>query len=344
MRDDQWDIVCRVAAGERINPVPMGFIIDSPWLPGWSGISTIDYYGNDELWFEVNKRAVEQFDEFIFIPGFWAEYGMCLEPSAFGSRCSWHENNLPHADKIFSSMEGGCPIERVPRPETDGLLPFVLRRLKWAEPRMEKIGHKHRMAVARGPMNIASFLMGTTEFLMALKLYPKESHQLLEIVTSFLVDWISLQLETFPTMEGMLILDDIIGFVGPDDYEEFVDPSLKRIFNSFDIKVKMLHNDAMSKVSAPYLSRYGINFFNYSYEHSNAEMHEWTGGKVALLGNIPPRDVLALGSAEDVRKAVSAEIDSMPPDAAVILSCGGGMPQDVSTENLIAFRDAARSR
>jgi len=25
----------------------------------------------------------------MFLPGFWSEYGMCTEPSAFGARCSF---------------------------------------------------------------------------------------------------------------------------------------------------------------------------------------------------------------------------------------------------------------
>ena len=31
-----------------------------------------------------------------------------------------------------------------------------------------------------------------------------------------------------------------------------------------------------------------------------ADMQEWTGGGITLLGNIPPRDVLAQGTPEDV--------------------------------------------
>jgi hypothetical protein len=44
------------------------------------------------------------------------------------------------------------------RSALDGLLPFVLNRLKLAQPHIEAAGHKIRFAVARGPLNIASFL------------------------------------------------------------------------------------------------------------------------------------------------------------------------------------------
>jgi uroporphyrinogen decarboxylase len=69
-----------------------------------------------------------------------------------------------------------------------------------------------------------------------------------------------------------------------------------------------------------------------------------TGGGITLLGNIPPRDVLARGSIDDVRQAVWKLLDSIEDPGRIILSCGGGMPPDVPTENLEAFLEAAGSR
>ncbi|MEJ2567770.1 MAG: uroporphyrinogen decarboxylase family protein, partial [candidate division WOR-3 bacterium] len=65
--------------------------------------------------------------------------------------------------------------------------------------------------------------------------------------------------------------------------------------------------------------------------------------KVAMLGNIPPRDVLAKGSPEDVKKAVTELMDPLEDKSRVILSCGGGMPPGVSTENIKAFVETVKS-
>ena len=75
----------------------------------------------------------------------------------------------------------------------------MLNRLRSARPRLEEMGHKIRFSVSRGPLNVATFLMGTTEFLMALKTEPEKAHKLLSIITSFLKKWHELQRETFPT-------------------------------------------------------------------------------------------------------------------------------------------------
>ena len=49
MNNEQWKCLIDVIDGKQLDTLPSGFIIDSPWLPGWYGISTLDYYSNDQL-------------------------------------------------------------------------------------------------------------------------------------------------------------------------------------------------------------------------------------------------------------------------------------------------------
>ena len=74
----------------------------------------------------------------------------------------------------------------------------MLNRLKSVRPRLEDMGHKIRFSVSRGPLNVATFLMGTTEFLMALKTDPDKAHKLLRIITQFLKKWHELQRADLP--------------------------------------------------------------------------------------------------------------------------------------------------
>lgn len=341
MTQDQWKTLVDVIEGKRIDPLPAGFIIDSPWLPGWSGISTMDYYTSDAMWLAANLAAIRRFPQAIFLPGFWSEYGMCTEPSAFGARCTWAESELPFAHKVIEGPDAMASLHR-PDPRTDGLLPFVLKRLKHCQAEIEKAGHAIRFAVTRGPWNIASFLMGTTEFLMGLREQPEATHALLKTISGFLVDWVQLQAETFSTIEGVFVLDDIIGFVGEEDLVGFGVPYLKQVFEAIDAKVRFFHNDAAGLVCAPHLAGIGVNLFNFSFEHSLAEMKRLTGNRVTLLGNIPPRDVLAGGTPDDVRGSVRAALDGVADRTRIILSCGGGMPPGVPTANIEAFIEAAR--
>jgi uroporphyrinogen decarboxylase len=276
----------------------------------------------------------------MFLPGFWSEFGMCTEPSAFGAKCSWQENEFPYADKIITHIQQVNSLGK-PNSKTDGLLPFVLNRLKHYQSQIEQEGHNIKFAVARGPLNVASFLAGSTEFLMAIRTNPDETRKLLEVVTDFIIDWLKLQFETFSSIDGILILDDIVGFLGEEDFKESAMPYLKRIFQSLDVSVKFFHNDAAGLVCAPYLPEIDVNLFNFSFQHTLAQMKELTNNAVTLLGNIPTRDVLAAGTPEDVRSSIKVELESVSDKSRIILSCGGGMPPDVPTENIEAFLSSA---
>lgn len=341
MRNSSWNDLLSMINGKKLTYKPAGFIIDSPWLPGWYGFPTIDYYASDEKWVKANIRAAETFPGVWFMPGFWSEYGMCTEPSAFGSRLIFLENNLPHADRILNDA---ADVERLPQPNvrTDGLLPFMIARLRNNHSAILEADHQVRFAIARGPLNIASFLMGTTEFMMALALDPDNSHKLLEKISIFVCDWISLQKESFPSIDGVLILDDIIGFVGEAEFREFVLPYFKRIFSCTGAKVRFLHNDAEGLITAGFLNEMGVNVFNFSFNHSLGEIRNLAGDDVVLLGNIPPRDVLASGTPEQVKEAVRKASEEVSNHDRIIWSAGGGMPQDVSTDNIAAFVDAVK--
>jgi uroporphyrinogen-III decarboxylase len=340
MTDHQWDLLKRVIKGEVVDPLPVGFIIDCPWLPQWYGIRILEYFSNDELWLQANLKALRDFPDVMFFPGFWSEYGMCTEPSAFGARCTFPSDEFPHAHLVVHSSE---EIERLPAPDPlkDGLLPFAINRLKLAQPQIEAAGHRIRFAVSRGPLNIAGYLMGMTEFLTLLLTEPDAAEKLLKKITAFVKDWLAVQREAFSTIDGIFLLDDIIGFMGEKEFRRFGLPCFKELFDA-DVAVKFLHNDAPCKVSAPLLPEMGVNLFNMEFGVALNELKTVTRNTVTLLGNLPPRDVLASGTPEVVARETAGLVHGLRDRARVILSCGGGMPPGVKSENIRAFVDAVK--
>jgi len=338
MTNQQWHLLLDTVSGKSPEKPVTGFIIDSPWLPGWAGVTTLQYYSSEEIWFQTNKKAVETFPDIIFLPGFWSEFGMCTEPSAFGAKMVWNNYSLPHADKIIDSIDKAANL-KVPNPKTDGLLPFVIQRLLNYQNPIREMGHEIKFAVVRGPLNIASFLLGTTELMMGFMMDPENSHKLLETITKFSEKWIEYQKEMFPSIEGILVLDDIVGFIGEEECKDFAVPYIKRIFSSIDSKINFFHNDAQGLVSTPFLKEMGVNLYNFSHEHSMTEIRELAGPEVALIGNLPPRDVLAAGTPEQVREETRKMVHEFGDNSRVVWSCGGGMPPDVTTENIKAFKE-----
>jgi len=182
--------------------------------------------------------------------------------------------------------------------------------------------------------------MGMTEFLTLLLVEPEKAEALLKTITSFVKEWLSVQREAIPTIDGILLLDDVIGFMGEREFQRFGLPCFAELYDT-DVAIRFLHNDAPCRTSAPYLPEMGVNLFNMGFDVTLNELKALTKNSVTLLGNIPPRDVLAGGTPAEVGKATRELVESLTDRSRVILPCGGGMPPGVSSANLKAFIEAA---
>jgi uroporphyrinogen decarboxylase len=176
-----------------------------------------------------------------------------------------------------------------------------------------------------------------------MKTNPAEIHRLLATVTEFVVDWVRYQAACFPNIEGLLVLDDLIGFLGEADFDEFVVPYFRQIAAASEARIKLLHNDCYGLITARRLAAMGFNMFNFSFEHKLSEVRKAAGPEITLLGNVPPRDVLARGTAEDVRRSVATALADLADRRRLVLSAGGGTPPGVSSENIRALCQAARA-
>ena len=72
MTNEQWEKLLAVIDGHVLDPLPTGFVIDSPWLR-WAGITALDYYASEQMWLDANVKAVTEFPDVMFLPGFWSE-------------------------------------------------------------------------------------------------------------------------------------------------------------------------------------------------------------------------------------------------------------------------------
>ncbi len=340
MTDPQWETVLRLVRGESVEPLPVALLVDGMWIADFAGLELLDYFTGEEAWLEANLAAVGRFPGVILMAGFWAEFGMSTNPSAFGAKCVWPAAGFPSPEKILPDY---ASIDRLRKPDcrTDGLHPFVLKRLAHAAPEMEKAGHRIRLATSHGPLTIASYLLGHTELLVGMKTDPAAVHKLLSIVTEFIIDWLAQQKKRFASIDGVLVLEDLMGFLGEDDFRAFALPLMKAIFSSLEVSVKFLHNDAYGCITAAHLDELGVNLFNFSFQHDLPTVRKLAGPNAVLMGNVPPRDCLAAGSVEDVARAVAQMLHSLDDRRRLVVSAGGFLPPGVSAANLDALCRAA---
>ena len=194
--------------------MPTALIVDSPWLPGFTGMNTLDFFLYPDAWLDAHLRVLARFPDVLFVPGFWVEYGMANEPSAFGTPILWRPDSPPGLRHIELSPGEWHKLRRVD-PERDGLMPLVLRRLE----RLEQGGlpepHRIHFAAARGPLTLAQHVLGMTAFLEATLAEPEAAHAALEVFTDTVIAFLRCQLSRLREPLGILLLDDVPGLLSP---------------------------------------------------------------------------------------------------------------------------------
>jgi uroporphyrinogen decarboxylase len=339
---EQFKVAARLGEPEppASSPAPVALIVDSPWLPGYAGLDTRDYYLLPDKWLAINLGLLERFPGVIWIPGFWVEYGMAAEPSAFGAKVRFYADRPPSIEPLVADLAFWSEAKPAD-PQQDGLMPLVLRLYQVMEERLQAEGLGIRLVAARGPMTVASWLVGVTPLLMGVAAEPDRVSRLLETVTTTIVRWLHAQLATLHAPEGILLLDDVVGLVSRRHYEALVHPHLRRIFDEFEGLIRIYHNDTPCLHLAASLAEANFDVFNLSHEVDLAEVKARMGHRVALMGNVPPLDLGVRGSPDEVRRSAAACLAKGAPGGGFILSFGGGVSPGTPAENIDALVQAA---
>jgi uroporphyrinogen-III decarboxylase len=342
MRPEQWQAFKRAAKRMEGAGTPVALIVDSPWIPGYVGIRHLEYFVDPESWFQANLRVVEDFPDVICFPSWWVEYGMAIEPSAFGNRIHFHPHKTPDQSKTLIHLEDVCSMAPV-NPEADGLMPFALERYRMQKSRVFDAGYTIPVVAARGPLCIASFLRGVTELMMDIADARDEIHELLRLTTRCVIDWLTAQAAAIgDSVEGILVLDDIVGFLSPRAYREWAHPYLKQICGAFPEEwVKVYHNDANVRSCLAGLPDTGFDVLNWSHNIPVREVREKTNGRITPMGNVPPLEIAVRGTPEMVAES-AREVMAASEGAGLILSVGGGVSPGTPAANIRALAASVR--
>ncbi len=340
MLPEQWETFKRAARREKLDRVPMALIIDSPWIPAYLGIKHLDYYLDPELWFQSNLKIMREFPEIIFIPSWWVEYGMAAEPSILGAKIKLWPENTPSQEPVLHRLEDidGFLNYEV---EVDGFAALTLHRIGMVRQRILDHGFVLPMIAARGPLCTAGFVRGITELMMDMARAPQLVHQLLELCTRVVIDWLKAQHKAMgDTVESILLLDDIVGFINEKQYMEFAHPYLKQICDAFPSEwIKVYHNDANIGGCLDHLPDAGFHVLNWGKHKHISEVKRRVGDRMCLMGNVNPLEIGVRGTPEEVKSA-ALEVLEASGGEGIILSVGGGTSPGMPRQNILAMLQA----
>jgi uroporphyrinogen-III decarboxylase len=198
------------------------------------------------------------------------------------------------------------------------------------------------MGAARGPLTLASWLMGVTPLMMGVASDPGTVSRIMEMATTTVIRFLQAQLDRLRQPEGILLLDDIVGMVSPRHYETITHPHMRRIFDQFEGLIRVYHNDRACPRLLPGLAEANFDVFNFSHAMDVDEVRAVMGHRVALMGNVPPLDIGVRGSPADVMNSARACLDRAAPGGGMILSFGGGVSPGTPAANVDALLRAGR--
>lgn len=340
MRPEQWEIFKKAARMEKLDRIPMAMIIDSPWIPGYLGIKHMDYFLDPELWFQSNLKIHEEYKDIIFVPSWWMEYGMAAEPSALGAKIKFWQDNTPSEYHTLYNIED---MDKFPEYEVecDAFMALTLHRIRMQKQRIFDHGYTLPIATSRGPLCTAGFVRSTTDLMIDLVEKPEWAHKLINLCTNLIIDWLKAQVKAMgPSVEGIFILDDIVGFINEEHYKEFAHPYLKRICDAFPKDwVKIYHNDAEVDACLDHLPDVGFNVLNWGKQTDIAEVKQRVGDRMCLMGNVNPLEIGVRGTPQEVREA-TLEVLEKSEGTGIILSVGGGTSPGMPRENILAMQEA----
>ena len=338
---EHWQDFITAARGGVPGRIPVALIVDSPWMPGFAGLHTLDFFLDTRAWLDTYLKVMARFPDVVFLPGFWVEYGMANEPSAFGARVVWRSDSPPSIRHLELPPSEWPKLPR-PEPETDGLMPLVLRRLELLEKGGLPEPHRIHFAAARGPLAVAAHVLGATTFLEATAAEPEATQAALETFTDTVIAFLRAQLARLREPLGILVLDDLPGMLSPRGFDRMALPCLQRVFDAFPGLLRLYHNDTPCPHLLPRMGQLHCEVWNFSHEMDIAAVRAALP-RMALLGNVAPLKTLVRGTPEQVFREARACIDKIAAGGGFILSAGGGLSPGTPAEHIDALVRAARS-
>ncbi len=330
-----WDRFVTVARGGQADRVPVALIVDSPWLPGYAGIDTLDYFLREDVWLKINRDLLERFPDVAWIPGFWIEYGMAAEPTAFGARVLWHHDRPPSIEPVRGGLAAMADAEPAD-PREHGLMPLVLQSYA----NLERQDIHAKMVAARGPFAVANWVLGATDLMLALATDPDAITRFLDTVTTTIIAFLRAQLDTLRDPEGILLLDDLVGMISPEMFEQFARPHFARIFAEFAGLIRVFHNDTPCPHLLKPFATLGFDVFNFSHE-TDIALVQAAMPNIALMGNVPPYTLMAEGTSDQVEQ-FARECIRKTGGRGLILSAGGGVSPGTPASAIDALVRAAK--
>ncbi len=232
---------------------------------------------------------------------------------------------------------------KLPDPKKDGILPILIEAIRLTrDALMDEVDVGASMS---GPFSVAASVVGTENLMRWMIKYPKKIHTLMDIVAEANNRYIE-EVAKLGVSIGFADPVSSTSLISPKQFREFSLPALQK--NVDKIKEKTgsapsIHICGKSKEIWEDVVNTGISNFSIDNVEDLEEAKEIMGDRVVITGNVPPVDVVHLGTKEDIFKSVKECIKKgHDSKKGYILSTGCQIPMHTPIENIEMFMEAGK--
>lgn len=328
-------------SGEEVDCIPYGLLAPEDALAGIFGYTKKQVSDSYDLRCEIARRGAEV----VGTVGVGVAMGLRGIGEAAGSKLGYPDNAIDFVahhtcedyDEFFS------------RPAFDVYTnPILAPKLEEVKKLVEDFpGIPFSTGVA-GPISTAAAIRPVEKILRDTRRNPEQLHKLLEYSVDASLQWVKAVHEIVGDNMTAAIADPVTttDIISHKQFLEFSKPYLKRLFEEITRiigKTPTVHICGHTKGIWEDLMEIGVTSFSLDNCESLAEAQQIMGDKVLISGNVPPVNVMLLGSIDDVIASVrECIIAGAGNPSGFLLMTGCQVPMGTPKENMIAFRYAAR--
>lgn len=336
----QNDLFLRAARGEPTERTPVWIMRQAGrYLPEYRALRSeeafFDVCRTPELAAEVTLQPIDRFplDAAIIFSD------ILVVPQAMGMSVRIVKGDGPTFDE---PLQGPDDLQRLADPDVRRELGYVFDALSLTRRRLN--GRVPLIGFCGAPWTLMAYMIeggGSKTFSRAkswLYRHPSAAHELLDRLTDILIEYLVGQIDA--GAQAVQVFDSWAGLIGPDDYESFMMPSLRRIGSELAARrpdapriifARGAHHALDSLADADF------DVIGLDWTIRPSEARRIVGGRAALQGNLDPAVLYAEPSV--IREEVRRMLQEFGPTGHVA-NLGHGMNPDHDPERARAFMDA----
>ena len=319
---------------ETVDRIPFCPPFQGYWALNLAGVSVMDSITKPKMAAEAQFKVVKECN----IDGAETMWDWLLPAEAMGCEVKIPEHGtIPTVSHIVHSA---ADLDKLKIPEVKNFYRFKGAR-ETTKIMAEKIGkERFLMASLLSPFTLAGELRGVEDMMMDCILEEEFVHDLLrkslEINSTFMDDMVTWDMDAIilcdPTASGDLI--------SADDYAKFSKAPLKalgdRVRKGGKIQMNHICGDTFDRMDI--VAETGCKAYSVDYQVDIKAAVEKMKGRMAIIGNVNPAQVIYSGTPNDV-KAATLDVLKKGGKKGYLLGSGCDIPVGTAYENVLAMSD-----